>query len=331
MTGPLLILGPQHPRPNFPAVLAAAGVQGPVAVVSAGWRHDEAELDALRAAIDQPVVPVPLYAWFDELASEAPALSADWHARQSRIRAFKQAYEIEMRAAIEVAARLERQASHDPQVQAEEVAFTREAVRALDRRALQRLDEIRDAFPRTARPWEEPAAARRHHEARHRLQDCAALCIAGGHVAVLLNRIVFFGVDDLARAMLARGGAVVAWSAGAMVLTERIVLYYDDPPEGTGDPEVLDRGLGLVTGHVLFPHARRRLDLHDRDRVHRLATRLHPARCLSLENGAALVWQDGTLVDQGSPESCCELGLDGEVRPLRPRSDDAPTAGEDGL
>lgn len=38
---------------------------------------------------------------------------------------------------------------------------------------------------------------------------------------------------------------IMAWSAGAMVVSERIVLFHDSPPQGRGNAEMLGPGLGL--------------------------------------------------------------------------------------
>ena len=68
--------------------------------------------------------------------------------------------------------------------------------------------------------------------------------IAGGHVASLLNRLALFDVLELAA-----GKPVIAWSAGAMVLTDRIVLFHDYPPYGSDIAQVLDAGFGLAPRH----------------------------------------------------------------------------------
>src|SRR5436309_2408785 len=83
--------------------------------------------------------------------------------------------------------------------------------------------------------------------------------IAGGHVASLLNRLQLFGIGELAA-----GKSIFAWCGGAMVVTERVVLFHDSPPQGTGAPEVLDAGLALVGDVVAFPQPEFRLALGDR-------------------------------------------------------------------
>ena len=60
-----------------------------------------------------------------------------------------------------------------------------------------------------------------------------------------------------------RPPAVVAWSAGAMALTERVMLFHDRAAHGPSHAEFADVGLGWVPGAVLLPHARRRLRVDD--------------------------------------------------------------------
>jgi hypothetical protein len=211
---------------------------------------------------------------------------------------------------------LERRGLRSSSIQAEEIAFALQSIRTLDQRVLRRLDEVRAGYPRCARPWELPEVAALHEQARQKLGRCAALLVSGGHVAVLLNRMRFFGLDDLATEHRQRGGDIFTWSGGAMVLSERIVLFYDDPPHGSGDPEVLDRGIGLIPSCIFFPHASERLRLHDRERVHRLATRFAPFRCLTLDNGAWLALSSDGVDDHGQPDAARQLLPDGSIQPL---------------
>ena len=72
------------------------------------------------------------------------------------------------------------------------------------------------------------------------LSDVAALVITGGHVGVLADVLHLFNVAASLRS------PVIAWSAGAMALTDRIVLFYDRAPQGPGHPEVFGSGLGVL-------------------------------------------------------------------------------------
>ena len=81
---------------------------------------------------------------------------------------------------------------------------------------------------------------------------------------------------------------VIAWSAGAMALAERIVLFHDRAPQGPGHPEVYASGLSVLRGIVPLPHARARLLLDDRPRMAVFASRFAPARCVLLESGTRM-------------------------------------------
>jgi hypothetical protein len=135
------------------------------------------------------------------------------------------------------------------------------------------------------------------------LDGAAALVMPGGNVGTLLRALRLFAVrvpDEL---------PVVAWSAGAMALTERVVLFHDHGPEGAREAEVFDRGLGRVRGVVALPHARRRLRLDDRDRCAVLALRFTDEHLLQLDDGTAIeIGADG-----GLPTGARILGTDGAV------------------
>jgi peptidase E len=110
-------------------------------------------------------------------------------------------------------------------------------------------------------------------------------------VAVLLNRLRLFGLGAVLR-----GRPVAAWSAGAMVLAERVVLFHDHPPQGAGNAELFEEGLALVPGVVLLPHAAARLATTDPGRIALLARRFAPATCCTLDDGDQLHWQGARLV-----------------------------------
>ncbi|MDG1490758.1 MAG: Type 1 glutamine amidotransferase-like domain-containing protein, partial [Planctomycetota bacterium] len=116
------------------------------------------------------------------------------------------------------------------------------------------------------------------------LDGAGTLLVAGGHVGILYNRMRLFGVRDA----LPASTPVVGWSAGAMVLTDRILLFHDSPPQGPGDAEFLGPGLGMAPGVVVLPHASRRLDLAHRGRVALLARRLAPELVVALDDGDRL-------------------------------------------
>ena len=131
--------------------------------------------------------------------------------------------------------------------------------------------------------------AAHHREIAERIGDAPVL-IAGGNVIVLLNRMRLFGLGALIRE-----APLVAWSAGAMVLAPRILLFHDRLPQGRRDAEVLGAGFGLLPGHVVLPDTRRRLRADDRQRFQRLRRRFSPDACILIDNSELLAYADGAL------------------------------------
>ena len=95
--------------------------------------------------------------------------------------------------------------------------------------------EARAAFEAPWRPGERAAVAEHRDAVPHVLRRGApALVVAGGHVGVLLHVLRLFAVPA--------PPAVIAWSAGAMALTERVLLFHDRAPHGPAHAEFLDAG-----------------------------------------------------------------------------------------
>jgi hypothetical protein len=103
---------------------------------------------------------------------------------------------------------------------------------------------------------------------------------------------------------------VVAWSAGAMVVCERVILFHDHPPQGPGNAEVLESGLGLVRDVVPLPHARHRLDLDDTEHVALFASRFAPAACIPMNEGARV---DVDPSGRSAPPGTLRLQPDGAL------------------
>jgi peptidase E len=147
---------------------------------------------------------------------------------------------------------------------------------------LGRVRQLREAFDDAWLPAEREIIAKHRYEVRSVLEGAECLCIAGGHVDELLHVLRLF---DVAAALTDR---IVAWSAGAMTLTERVVLFHDYAAQGPAPSEVLDAGLGVVTGIVALPHARRRLRIDAPLRMTVLERRFEPATCLRLDDGVRM-------------------------------------------
>ena len=123
-------------------------------------------------------------------------------------------------------------------------------------------------------PHERPGIARHREEVAAIVADCGAIAIAGGHVGVLNDCLHLCNL-----AMLIEERPLLAWSAGCMAVTERIVVVDDDDPAGRPD-ELYDIGIGVARGMVALPSAGSRLHAHDADRLcgARAAVRTEPLR-----------------------------------------------------
>ncbi len=159
------------------------------------------------------------------------------------------------------------------------------AVSDLDHHYLTQIRGIHQAFLDLWDPTLNPSIAETRAELKEELQSCGGVLIAGGNVSVLLDQLYLLKLRPLLGTL-----PIVAWSAGAMVLTDRIVLFHDNPPQGRGDPEIYDDGLRLAPRLVALPHAKHRLKLGDERRVGILAGRFAPATCVALDEGNGVHW-----------------------------------------
>jgi len=286
----VLALGPQFREPNLCEALGRASMAGPVLAITAGWQEREGELDALEQHLGAPVRDLRLYERAEAVFAQDRELQEAHRARQTDIRRLQDLYRLRLDHA--KAAARELQQAQDGSLAARRAL--RSAITALRRLDAGHLRDLQAVHARFDRRW----SAARHPLLGHQLRDleqlvasAGVICIAGGHVAVLLNRLRLFGLGPLLRSR-----PVVAWSAGAMAIAARVVLFHDHPPQGAGNAELFETGLGLVPGTVFLPHASTRLALDDPARVALLARRLAPATSYTLDDGDVLHWRRGRLI-----------------------------------
>jgi len=303
------LLGPQRLQPTLAPTLASLGITGRVATVTAGWQEREPDDRELHEHLGGRSVNLRLWERAETTFLQDPELATAHRRRQERLRAMQDAYDLRLGHAIAAVIDLRRRHPDRDTVAgdtlAEEITAAIEAVRELDARHLGRVIEIHREFDAAWRPQERDAVRQNIEAVRALLGDAQAVAIAGGHVAVLLNRLLLF---DLASLLGDR--TVVAWSAGAMVVCERVILFHDHPPQGPGNAEVLESGLGLAPGVVPLPHARHRLDLDDTERVALFASRFAPAACIPMNEGARV---DLDATRPGVPPGTVQLQPDGAV------------------
>lgn len=304
------LLGPQRVAPNLGPLLERLGLdEGPVCAVTAGWQEREGELHDLQEHIARKTLDLQLYARAESLFERDSAFREVYRERQQTLRELQILYRRRLVHALAGVREMEAEPDDTPLLRNERQAAMR-ALRTLDRQHARRIGQVRDGFSDRIRAAARGAIASHSESIAKRLARSRVLLIAGGHVAVLLNRLRLFGLGRLLD-----GHAVIAWSAGAMAISERLVLFHDHPPQGPGNAEITDLGLGLVPGVVPLPHASTRLALDDEQRVSLFARRFAPAHCITLDAGATLVWSRQTL---NAASAAFRLTRSGRLRPVRP-------------
>lgn len=285
-----MLLGAQRFDSTLGSVVRALECDGPVALITAGWRDREDDDEALRTHLACETVNLRLYHRAQDTFARDPELARAHRAKQVKLRHKQDFYRIRLEHEL-AANHVIRQRRAPPEVLTEEEGASLAAIRQLDAYHLAQCQRVHVEFEAALRPSERPVVMEHREQLGEALAGCNAIAIAGGHVASMLNRIRLFGLRDLIN-----GQAVFGWSGGGMILTERIVLFHDSPAQGPGASEVLDEGLALVPGVVMLPHPDTRLRLDDSARVSLLARRFDPAKCLALPEGAHVTDRAGVLV-----------------------------------
>ena len=314
-----VLLGPQRFMTTAGTALRSLDVDGPVAAVNAGWEEREDVVEELDEVLGGETRHLRLYhRTLDVLAKDHVFAAAALAFRDRhdgllslyRLRlhhALEGVYAVERRlgGAAAPAARLESGGEAGPPAYGaldDAVA----SVRHVDAWYSGQLKALYARFDEES-PIDASGVIGWHRgELEALLAGSAALAVAGGNVGTLLRALRLFAIrvpDEL---------PVVAWSAGAMAMTERVVLFHDFAPDGASEAEVFDRGLGRVRGVVALPHARRRLRLDDPDRCAAMARRFTDQHCLLLDDGTAIEIRP----DGGLPSGARILGIDGAVHEL---------------
>jgi hypothetical protein len=300
----VVLLGPQRKNPILADLLAARGIKGRIATITAGRQEAEGELDELGAAAER-AVDLRLHARADAIFTADSSLASVHRARQDILRSLRRLYDLRLAHAVAAIVELEHRGG-PPEALEWERHEALDALRELDARHLARVREVFAEWEPRLDLDNRPALVHHREEVADVVAASEAILVAGGHVAILVNRLRLFDVMS----MLRPEQLVVGWAAGSMALTERIVVYHDSPPWGLGNAEVFDSGLGLARDVVALPDARHRLRLDDRPRVARFARRFAPAMCVALEEGDSLsLTRDGY---EASPATVF-LGEDGDV------------------
>ncbi len=302
----ITLLGPQRLQPTVGPIIEDFDPRGKVSVITAGWQERESEDEELFKYVGVDAVNLSLYQRALDVFQKDSELAEALHRRQRKLRDLQYLYRLRLDHLLDVV----RELRHRPNVDPEILRWTSEkamsSVRALDQELLDRQAESSFEFDQRWCEKDRPAVRRHRREILSILSDSDVVVIAGGHVAVLLNRLRLFGLETMLGAK-----NIVAWSAGAMVLGERVVLFHDRPPQGRGNAEVLETGLELYRGLIAFPHARHRLLLDQPERVMLISRRFHPLMCIAMDENALVRRNDSASWSLAG--TAVQLGLDGRI------------------
>jgi len=301
------LLGPQRPVSNLREAVAAAG-EGSIAIVSAGWQEAEGYIDDVQALAGRSMRNLNLYQRAEAVMAADEALRDALRERQETLKEMQRLYGLRLKQLM-IAARQVYLSPSAPEIRLPEQRHAIAQLRALDRHHIHRVAALHAQYAARLGPAQSVALAEHRAEVLEILDDCETVVITGGNVVVLLNRLALFDIRD----RLERRN-IVAWSAGAMVLGEQIVLYHDRTPHGRRDPELLGAGLNLLPDFVFLPDAKYRLKTRNTSRIVLFSRRFAPANCLTLDSGALLRFDGKTL---GEARQSQRLTPDGSLVRVR--------------
>lgn len=297
-----ILLGPQRFTITVEPTVRSLGLEGPIAVINSGWEEREGDDGELSGHLQGRAENLRLYhRLVDALSKDRDLARAAlrFRDRHDELRAF---YGIRLQGAVETVEAVAHRTSVESIGPVAHAAAI-EAVRDVDRWYGEQLERLYTEIATNAADRSEVIGWHRA-EVAGALDTCAAVVIAGGDVRSLMRTLRLFDVRVPADT------PVIAWSAGAMALTEQVVLFHDFATQGVSASEVYDRGLGRVRGVIALPHARRRLRLSDTDRMSLLARRFPDQHLLLLDDGAVIrLDDDGPDLPPGSRT----VGADGVV------------------
>ncbi|MGH3354397.1 MAG: hypothetical protein ACRDOJ_00780 [Nocardioidaceae bacterium] len=301
----ITLLGPQR-RPTVDKVMRAIDLDAPVAIVTAGWQEREEDDGELRELLGGRAVNLGLHQrWMDLLDRDREYAVAERQHR-SVLDELQQHYLIQLDHALRATYAVAQRHDGHPRTREAALADALAVVNLVDQQHVVRVRDVHRAFYEAWSPQDRPVVAEHREAVRTTLESAAGLAVAGGNVGVLVRLLHLFHLAPHLPP------TVVAWSAGAMALTEQVVLFHDRAPQGPAHTEVFDEGVGVVRGAVLLPHARRRLNVDDLVRMSVLARRFAPAHCVVLDDGVRL----DLTADGGTPSGARVVGRDGRISTL---------------
>ncbi len=282
----ITLLGPQRRTSAARAAVAELIPTGSVATINAGWREREAADGELGDVLGGRMVNLRLYQRWSELITTDSEYAAAERKLQDDLEEQQAVYAVRLFHAIAALDEVNRR-DKMPAVRAAAVADGIRALRALDAWHLDEVAASRQQFYRTTMIGERPNVAEHRRQLAEIVAESSGMVITGGHVGVLVHLLHVFGLAAMIKP------PVITWSAGAMALSDRVVLFGAHRPAGRRLPEVWAAGLGAYSAVLPFPHPRHRLPMHDPYQLALLARRFKGWTCLLFDDGVRVDLTDG--------------------------------------
>lgn len=298
----ITLLGPQR-RPRVDAVLRSLELHhARAAIINAGWREREPEDDLLVSLTSGNAVNLRLWHRMQEVWDADPEFAAADRRRRMVLEEMQDLYVIALDHVIAALRAMRDRVPRSERIQQTALVDAEQIMRQIDQRHLERVAEVHADFWAHWPPHERPAVQQMRELVTAELSDAEVILVPGGHVGVLVGAMHLFNIAPQLQV------PIIAWGAGAMALTDRVVLFHDRAAHGPSVSEVFTSGLGLVKDTVALPGARERLDLGNQVRMGVLARRFAPAQCLLLNDRARVDIRPGG----GLPDDAPVLDMDGE-------------------
>lgn len=300
-----VLLGPVGDGAAVAHELALLGVDGPVALVTAGWEEGERNDAELDRVLGGGTRNLGLFGRRLDILETDPEYADEVRRVRGLLTQLREVYLVQLRHALRGVDAVRQHDAAARRLTGVQLDEAIETVRALDERHATRHAALLGEFYVSLPPHERPAIAAHREEVAAVVADCAAVVIAGGHVGVLTDCLHVCNVGSMLG-----DRPVVASSSGAMAIAERVMLVDDHDLAGRPD-EVLGAGIGVVRGVVPLPAAATRMRIDDRNHLALLARRLAPRACVLLDDGDRVPFDATGVADL----SCARVvSPDGTVR-----------------
>ena len=277
-----VLLGPAGDGAAVAAEFGALDIDGPIALVTAGWEETERNDAELNRILGGGTRNLGLFGRRLDIMESDPQYAAADRALRALVADMREVYLMQLRYALRGVEAVRQHDVRAWRLAGGELEEAIETVRGLDERYAARLVAAHEEFYTRTPPHEREVIARHRAQVAEIVADCAAVGVAGGHVQILTECL---HISNLGAILGDR--PLVAWSSGSMAVTERMMVVDDHDLAGRPD-EVLPAGIGVVSGTVPLPAAGERLRIDDRNRLALLARRVAPRVCVLLDAGDRL-------------------------------------------